>query len=196
MVIGFGSISFLLLDDDSLPVWDWQRLHVIPQVEILIWWFRVWHQHWRPICTAENKDRKRGKVILTACPSSSVSASSGVEDEGESEPGSDEEGGFEVFHNHFRVHWTVADEIPLSSLSMTVCRPFSKEMASAGLWNVRPNFRSSTRQWWKMGFTLLYTNPLCTAHSNTGWRHKQPPPASIKTHLAACIRMPSHFMNL
>lgn len=58
---------------------------------------------------------------------------------------------------------------------MTVCSPFSKEMASAGLWNVRPNLRSSTRQWWKMGFTLLYTNPLCTAHSNTGWRHKQQP---------------------
>lgn len=32
MVMGLGSISFLLLDDDSLPVWDWQRLHVIPQV--------------------------------------------------------------------------------------------------------------------------------------------------------------------
>lgn len=30
MVMGFGSISFLLLDDDSLPVWDWKRLHVIP----------------------------------------------------------------------------------------------------------------------------------------------------------------------
>lgn len=30
MVIGLGSISFLLLDDDSLPVWDWQRRHVIP----------------------------------------------------------------------------------------------------------------------------------------------------------------------
>lgn len=25
MVIGLGSISFLLLDDDSLPVWDCQR---------------------------------------------------------------------------------------------------------------------------------------------------------------------------
>lgn len=50
----------------------------------------------------KNKDRKQEKVILTACPSSSVSASSGVEDEGESEPGSDEEGGFEVFHHHFR----------------------------------------------------------------------------------------------
>lgn len=32
MVIGLGSISFLLLDDDSLPVWDWQRRRVIPQV--------------------------------------------------------------------------------------------------------------------------------------------------------------------
>lgn len=31
MVMGLGSISFLLLDDDSLPVWDWQRLHVIQQ---------------------------------------------------------------------------------------------------------------------------------------------------------------------
>lgn len=30
MVMGLGSISFLLLDDDSLPVWDWQKLHVIP----------------------------------------------------------------------------------------------------------------------------------------------------------------------
>lgn len=63
--------------------------------------------------------------------------------------------------------------LPLSSLSKTVCSPFSKDMASAGLWNVRPNFRSSTRQWWKMGFTLLYTNPLCTAHSNTGYRHRR-----------------------
>lgn len=25
MVMGLGSISFLLLDDDSLPVWDWQE---------------------------------------------------------------------------------------------------------------------------------------------------------------------------
>lgn len=25
MVMGFGSISFLLLDEDSLPVWDWQE---------------------------------------------------------------------------------------------------------------------------------------------------------------------------
>lgn len=33
MVMGLGSISFLLLDDDSLPVWDWQRLHVTPQVK-------------------------------------------------------------------------------------------------------------------------------------------------------------------
>lgn len=36
--------------------------------------------------------------------------------------------------------------VPRSSLSMMLCSPFSKEMASAGLWNVRPNFRSSTRQ--------------------------------------------------
>ncbi len=33
MVMGLGSISFLLLDEDSLPVWDWQRLHVIPHVK-------------------------------------------------------------------------------------------------------------------------------------------------------------------
>lgn len=33
MVMDLGSISFLLLDDDSLPVWDWQRLHVIQQVK-------------------------------------------------------------------------------------------------------------------------------------------------------------------
>lgn len=32
MVMGLGSISFLLLDDESLPVWDWQRVHVITQV--------------------------------------------------------------------------------------------------------------------------------------------------------------------
>lgn len=32
MVTGLGSISFLLLEDDSLPVWDWQRLRVIPEV--------------------------------------------------------------------------------------------------------------------------------------------------------------------
>lgn len=30
MVMGLGNISFLLLDDDSLPVWDWQRSHIIP----------------------------------------------------------------------------------------------------------------------------------------------------------------------
>lgn len=33
MVMGLGSISFLLLDDDSLPVWDWDRLQVIKHAE-------------------------------------------------------------------------------------------------------------------------------------------------------------------
>lgn len=34
-----------------------------------------------------------------------------------------------------------------------------------------------------MGFTLLYTNPLCTAHSNTGWRQKQQPQHAFKEQL-------------
>lgn len=33
MVMGLGSISFLLLDDDELPVWDWQRLRVNRRVK-------------------------------------------------------------------------------------------------------------------------------------------------------------------
>lgn len=44
MVIGLGSISFLLLDDDSLPVWDWQRLHVIQQVKTSITGARWQHE--------------------------------------------------------------------------------------------------------------------------------------------------------
>lgn len=32
MVMGLGSISFLLLDDDSLPVWDWQRSDITSEV--------------------------------------------------------------------------------------------------------------------------------------------------------------------
>lgn len=88
-------------------------------------------------------------------------------------PSKDAETEFRHSHRKRSPHSSLSPHIPLSSLSMTVCSPFSKEMASAGLWNVRPNFRSSTRQWWKMGFTLLYTRPLCTAHSSTGCRHKR-----------------------
>lgn len=89
MVIGLGSISFLLLDDDSLPVWDCQRLHVIQQVKTSITGAR-W-QHEEPhlfffFFLVEREVNQHNSRILTACPSSSVSASSGVEDEGESEP--------------------------------------------------------------------------------------------------------------
>lgn len=36
MVMGLGSISFLLLEDDSLPVWDWQTSHVTTQVKSVL----------------------------------------------------------------------------------------------------------------------------------------------------------------
>lgn len=147
MVIGLGSISFLLLDDDSLPVWDWQRRHVIPQVmtsitalgcssnikktfffpekrrsgdKVLRYSQLVRHPPlvWRTR-VSQNLDNMKREVL------SQVNSNT---------------------TNEIRFLFATLVTLPLSSLSMTVCSPFSKEMASAELWNVRPNFLSSTRQ--------------------------------------------------